>query len=115
MLFKVVTALDVSVQPFAPVTVTVNVPAVVIEFDAATVELLLHIYVPPPLAVKVVLGEAQVNAKVPERPTTGGEVFKVVTALDVAEQPFAAVTVTVNVPAVEIELDAATVEPLLQT
>ena len=83
-LFKVVTALDVAIQPFAPVTVTVNVPAVVIEFDAATVAPLLQIYVPPPLAVKVVLGIAQVNAKLPVMPTVGGVLFKVVTALDVA-------------------------------
>ena len=69
---------------------------------------------PPPLAVNIVLGDAQVKDKVPERPTIGGEVFKVVTALEVAEQPFEPVTVTVKVPAVEIELDAATDEPLLQ-
>ena len=50
----------------------------------------------------------------PVMPTTGGVLFKVVTALDVAEQPFEPVTVTVNVPAVVIELDAATVAPLLQ-
>ena len=69
---------------------------------------------PPPLAVNIVLGVPQVNAKLPVIPTTGGVLFKVVTAVEVAVQPFAAVTVTVNVPAVEIELDAATVELLLQ-
>ena len=42
-MFKVVTALDVAVQPFEPVTVTVKVPAVVIELDAAAVEPLLQI------------------------------------------------------------------------
>ena len=50
----------------------------------------------------------------PVIPTVGGVLFKVVTALDVAVQPFAPVTVTVKVPAVVIEFDAATVEPLLQ-
>ena len=114
VLFDEITALDVAIQPFAAVTVTVKAPAVVIEFDAATVEPSLQRYVPPPLAVNIVLGVAQVKAKLPVMPTTGGALFKVVTALDVAVQPFAPVTVTVNVPAVVIEFDAATVEPLLQ-
>ena len=42
VLFKVVVTLDVEVQPFAPVTVTVYTPAVVMLLDAATVEPSLH-------------------------------------------------------------------------
>ena len=42
VLFKVVVALALDVQPFAPVTVTVNVAAVVMLLDAATVEPSLH-------------------------------------------------------------------------
>ena len=69
---------------------------------------------PPPLAVKVVLVVVQFNAKLPEIEAVGAVLSKVVTAVLVAEQSFEVVTVTVNVPAVVIALEAATVEPLLQ-
>jgi hypothetical protein len=42
VLSKVVVALAVAVQPFGFVTVTVNVPAVVIAPELATAEPLLH-------------------------------------------------------------------------
>ena len=42
VLFKVVVALALDVQPFALVTVTVNVAPVVINPDEATIEPLLH-------------------------------------------------------------------------
>ena len=69
----------------------------------------------PPLAVKVVFGTLQLNAK----PllfvivTLGAVLFKVVVALDVDVQPFEPVTVTVNVPAVVIAPDDAALAPLL--
>ena len=56
----------------------------------------------------------QFKAKLPEIEAIGAVLSKVVTAVLVAEQPFEVVTVTVNVPAVVIALEAATVEPLLQ-
>ena len=69
---------------------------------------------PPPLAVKVVLVVVQFKAKLPEIEAVGAVLSKVVTAVLVAEQPFEVVTVTVNVPAVVIALEAAAVEPSLQ-
>ena len=56
----------------------------------------------------------QFNAKLPEIAAVGAVLSKVVTAVLVAEQPFEVVTVTVNVPAVVIALEAAAIEPLLQ-
>ena len=38
VVLRVVVALVLDVQPFAPVTVTINVPAVVIALEAAVVE-----------------------------------------------------------------------------
>jgi hypothetical protein len=113
VVFKVTTAVSVSVQPFAAVTVTVYVPAVVIELEAASVEPLLHKYVPPPLAVKIVLVVVQSKAKTPLIAAVGSVVFNVTTAVSESVQPLAAVTVTVYVPAVVIALEAANVEPLL--
>jgi NADH:ubiquinone oxidoreductase subunit K len=115
VLSKVVVALAVAVQPFGLVTVTVNVPAVVIAPELATAEPLLHKYVPPPLAVNVVLGIVQLKAKplLFVIATVGIVLSKVVVALAVAVQPFGLVTVTVNVPAVVIAPELATAEPLL--
>jgi hypothetical protein len=71
--------------------------------------------VPPPLAVKVVLGMVQLNAKplLFVIATVGAVLSNVVVALAVAVQPFGLVTVTVNVPAVVIAPELATAEPLL--
>src|SRR5450759_2034325 len=105
VLSNVVVALAVAVHPMAPVTVTVKVPAVltVSAADAPTTVLPSdHEYVPPPLAVSVVLGVVQFNA----RPlllliaTVGKVLSNVVVALAVAVHPMAPVTVTVKVPAV---------------
>jgi hypothetical protein len=112
VLSNVVVALAVAVQPFGLVTVTVNVPAVVIAPELATAEPLLHKYVPPPLAVKVVLGIVQDKAKplLFVIATVGTVLSKVVVALAVAVQPFGLVTVTVNVPAV-VTVNVAPVVP----
>ena len=56
----------------------------------------------------------QFKAKLPEIEAVGAVLSKVVTAVLVVEQPFEVVTVTVNVPAVVIVFEAATVEPSLQ-
>jgi hypothetical protein len=63
----------------------------------AVVAPVLHKYVPPPLAVSVVFGTAQVRAKplLLEIEAFGGVLSSVVVALAVDVQPFAPVTVTV--------------------
>ena len=113
VLSNVVVSLAVAVQPFAPVTVTVHVPAVVTVIEAVVAPV-LHKYVPPPLAVSVVLGTAQVSAKPLslEMDAFGVVLSNVVVTLAVAVQPFAPVTVTVHVPAVVTVMDAV-VAPVL--
>ena len=98
VLFKVVVIDAVDVHPLAAVTVTVNVPAVVNELAAVDgVAPPLHAYVPPPVAVTLILGVVQVMAVVPELlviPAVGlGFTVSVLLAVDV--QPAALVTVTV--------------------
>jgi hypothetical protein len=97
-------AADVAVQPFAFVTVTVKDPAVetVIDCVVAPVDQVL------PVAdddVSVIVVPAQ-NELGPLIVGVGGAGFTVTTnAADVAVQPFAFVTVTVNDPAVETVID----------
>jgi len=56
---------SVSVQPFAPVTVTVYVPAEVNETAAVVPKELLQLYVPPPVAVTSIEVCVQVKTVVP--------------------------------------------------
>lgn len=79
---------------------------------AAVVSFVLHLYVPPPTAVKVVLVPLQM-VLVPEMLGVGNG-FTVTAWLAVAEQFTALVTVTVYVIfAVGLTVMAAAVEPLL--
>jgi hypothetical protein len=105
--FTVSDVLAVAVQPLA-VTVTVYGPAVLTVL-AAVVGPLLHAYVPPPLAVKVVLPPEHIVV-VPVIPAVGNG-FTVSVVLAVAVQPLV-VTVTVYGPAVLTVLPAV-VGPLL--
>jgi hypothetical protein len=61
----------------------------------------------------MVLVVVQSKANTPLIAAVGSVVFNVTTAVSESVQPFAAVTVTVYVPAVVIALEAANVEPLL--
>ena len=71
--------LSVAVQPLAPVTVTVYVPEDVNVLAAVPgVEPPLHEYVPPPVAVTLILVVVQSNTVVPELlviPAVGGVTF----------------------------------------
>ena len=90
---SVVVALAVDVQPFAPVTVTDQVPAVVTDMEDVVAPV-LHKKVPLPLAVNVVLGVEQLRARLPEIDAPGAVLSSVVVALAVEVQPLAPVTVT---------------------
>ena len=67
---------SVSVQPLAAVTVTVNGPAA-LTVVVAVVAPLLQRYVPPPVAVKLILVVVQVNSVVDGGviPAVGAAVF----------------------------------------
>ena len=67
---------SVSVQPFAAVTVTVYVPGALTEVPAVVAPL-LQAYVPPPVAVKLILVVEQVNSVVEGGviPAVGATVF----------------------------------------
>jgi hypothetical protein len=101
VLSNVVVTLATDLQPLVPVTITVNISAVVtlIEGFVAPVD---HKYVPLPLTVRVVAGMLQLSA----RPllfviTAPGEVLSnEVVTLAVEVQPLPPVIVTVNAPAV---------------
>jgi hypothetical protein len=101
ILSNVVVTLAVEVQPLAPVIVTVNIPAVltVIEGVVAPVD---HKKVPLPLAVKVVAGVLQLNARplllVIDAPGTALSNEVVTLAVDV--QLLMPVTVKTYVPGV---------------
>ena len=114
VLSKVVLTLAIEVQPLAPVTVTVNVPAVETVI-AAVVEPVFQRKLPFPVAVRIVLGMEQLKARplslVIEAP--GDVLSRVVVAVAVEVHPLAPVTVTVNVPAVETVM-AAVVALVLQ-
>jgi hypothetical protein len=97
--FTTTVALAVVVHEFDPVTVTVYVPAADTLTAAFVPKLFDHAYVPPPLAVKVVLcPEHMVN--VPDILADGG-VFSTTVALAVVVHEFDPVTVTVYVPAAD--------------
>ena len=63
----------------------------------AVADPLLQLYVPPPVAVKPIEVVVHISAVVDGGviPAVGAVVFDVIVILDVAVQPFAAVTVTV--------------------
>jgi len=81
-----------------PVTVTVYVPAEVNETEAVDPKELLQLYVPPPVAVTVIVVVAQVNTVVPVEfiiPATGNDGSEVIVIDSVSVHPLAPVTVTV--------------------
>ena len=93
-LLTVMDTLDDRLQPLALVTVTVYVVFVVGDTEiAAVVAPLLHRYVPPPLAVKVVAVPLQ-TLVLPEIATVGNGFTVTVVAADVAPQPALFLTVT---------------------
>ena len=101
VLSKVVLTLAIEVQPLAPVTVTVNVPAV----ETVIVAVVAPVFqrkLPFPVAVNMVDGIVQFRSSplllAMEAP--GGVSSKVVLTLVTEVHPLAPVTVTVNVPAV---------------
>jgi hypothetical protein len=109
VVLEVIAVLAVAVQPFAAVTTTEYVPAVVM-FLVADVVPSFHRYVPPPVAVKVMLVVEQSNTVVEEVIlATGIEGSAVIIVEAVAVQPLLAVTTTEYVPAVEIVLVAEVV------
>ena len=87
---KLTVVVAVPVQPVVAVTVTVYVPAVEIVV-LAVVEPLLQMYVPPPVAVKMVELVPQ-TVVFPE--IVMATVFTVTVTEAVPVQPFASVTVT---------------------
>lgn len=92
-LLTVTVTLDDRLQPLALVTVTVYVVLVVGEtVMAAVVAPLLHRYVPPPLAVKVVVVPLH-TLVLPEIDAVGNGFTVTVVAADVAPQPLAFLTV----------------------
>jgi hypothetical protein len=96
VLSSVVVALVVAVQPLLPVTVTVNVAAV-LTVMAEVVAPLLHSYAVPPPAVKVVDGVVQLSASplLVLMLADGAVMFCVIAIDSESVQPLAAVTVTV--------------------
>ena len=100
-----------AVQVFAPVTVTVKVPAV-LTVMLAVLAPVDQAYVPPPPAVSVVLEPAQKD-NVPEM-VGEGTGFTVTVREAVPVQPFALVAVTVYVPAAATDI-AAVFAPVDQT
>jgi hypothetical protein len=100
VVLEVIVVLAVAVQPLLAVTTTEYVPAVVIFFVAEVVPS-FHTYVPPPLAVKVMLDVVQSKTEVDDVIVAVGKVvLEVIVVLAVAVQPLLAVTTTEYVPAV---------------
>ena len=92
--FTVTVLVAVAVQPLLFVTVTVYVASAVgLTLMNDAVEPLLHKYVPPPVAVNVVLAPLQITF-VPVMLAVGNG-FTVTVLVAVAVQPLALVTVTV--------------------
>ena len=114
VLSKVVLTLATEVHPLAPVTVTVKVPAVETVIDEVVAPV-FHRKDPLPLAVKVVEGMVQLKSRpllfAIEAP--GSVLSSVVEAVAEDVQPLAPVTVTVNVPDVDMVM-AAVVAPVDQ-
>ena len=101
-----ITATSVSVHPFAPVTVTVYVPAafpvIVGEFAPVVIfppDEATHEYVPPPVAVKSAADTVQSIAPSDPASAVGGVRSVVTVVTSVSVHPFEPVTVTVYVPA----------------
>ncbi len=112
MRFCVTVMLDVAVQPFDPVTVTVYVPGAVIDAAALLPNPPSQLYAWPPVAVTLIEDNAQVKTVEPElfvMPAVGAVISCVIVMLEVAVQPFDPVTVTVYVPGAVI--DAAALLP----
>ena len=105
---------SVSVHPFAAVTVTVYVPAE-LTLVAAVVAPLLQEYVPPPVAVKLILVVVHVRTVVVGAviAATGAVLFCVIVMDSVSVNPVGPVTVTIYVPGA-VTLVVAVVAPLLQ-
>jgi hypothetical protein len=115
VVFDVTMMLAVEVQPLAPVTVTVYVPADVIEADAALPKPLFHEYETPPVAVTLIEVVVHVNSVTPVLlviPAIGAVVFDVTVMLAVDEQPLELFAVTVYVPADVMVADAVLPKPL---
>ena len=105
-----------AVQPFeGSVTVTSYVPAALAEIDAvvALPPSAFHRYVPPPEAVRVSVGVAQVSMpEVGLMDAVGGVVLELITELAEAVQPLVVlVTVTMYVPATVAEIEAVVALP----
>jgi hypothetical protein len=90
--------LEFEVQPLAPVTVTVYVPADVMVADAVLPKPLFHEYETPPVAVTLIEEVKQLRTVVPVLfviAAVGAVVFEVIVTLELAVHPLAPVTVTV--------------------
>lgn len=101
--FCVIVVLAVAVHPFAAVTITVNVPGVLI-VGLAVVGLVIvpgpvQLYPPPPVPVKLAVRVVQVKVVVLLALAVGVVVFCVMVVLAVAVHPLAAVTNKLYVPA----------------
>jgi len=108
VLSNVVVTLACDVHPFAPVTVTVNVPAVLTVIDGVVCTgVVFHEYDTPPLAVRVVVVVLQFKASPLSLLIVAVTVVlsNVVLTLVCAVHPLAPVTVTVKVPAVLTVID----------
>ena len=109
VVFCVIATLADAVQPFAPVAVTVYVPAAVTPTFTDEPKLLFQEYESPPVAVKLMAVIEQFNNAEPVLlviPTFGPAIFCVTVTPDVAVHPLAAVTVTVYVPGEVMLADA---------
>jgi hypothetical protein len=102
VVLEVIVVLAVAVQPFAAVTTTEYVPAALTVLVADVVPS-FHRYVPPPVAVKVMLVVEQSKIVVGDViEAIGNVVLEVIVVLVVAVQPLLAVTTTEYAPDVEI-------------
>lgn len=98
VVFDVTIILAVDEQPFAPVTVTVYVPAVVMVALALFPKPLFHEYETPPVAVTLIAETAHVSSDVPVLLVmfaVGKAVLEVIVMLEVEVHPLVPVTVTV--------------------
>ena len=111
--FTVKARVAVAEQPFASVTVTVYVPAVLTVIAAVVCAPALHKYDTPPVAVNTLDPPAQI-VWLPLIDAVGNG-FTVNVRLAVAVQPPGKVTVTVYVPAVATVMAAVVCAPALQT
>jgi len=105
-------------HPLAAVPVTVYVPAAVILAEALLPNPLLQLYDTPPVAVTLIVVVVQVNSVgtvLLVISIVGCTLFCVIVILAVLVHPFAAVPVTVYVPAEVIAATALFPSPLLQT